>query len=51
MAPDFIPTNVPTCSGSMFVSGFQIVGGGKIGWYVDHRHADKCFDVDVTILP
>ena len=50
-APDFIPSNVPTCSGSEFVSGFQIVGGGKISWYVDHRHAGKCFNVDVTVLP
>lgn len=29
-APDLIPSNVPTCSGANFVSGFQIVGGGKI---------------------
>ena len=51
LAPDLIPSNVPTCSGSEFVSGFQILGGGKISWYVDHRHKDKCFDVDVNVLP
>jgi len=51
LAPDLIPSNVPTCSGSKFVSGFQIVGGGEISWYVDNSKKDECFDVDVNILP
>lgn len=50
-APDLIASNVPTCSGADFVSGFQIVGGGKITWYVEHSKKDECFDVDVTVLP
>lgn len=51
LAPDLIPSNVPTCSGSTFVSGFQIVGNGQIDWYVEARKADNCFDVPVTVLP
>ena len=50
LAPDLIPSNVPTCDGD-FVSGFQIVGGGAIEWYADAQHQDRCFDVDVTFLP
>ena len=51
LAPDFIPSNVPTCSGSKFVSGFQILGGGKISWYADASKKDECFDGDITFLP
>ena len=50
LAPDLIPSNVPTCDGD-FVSGFQIVGGGAIEWYADAHHQDRCFDVQVTFLP
>ena len=50
LAPDLIPSNVPTCDGD-FVSGFQIVGGGGIEWYADAHHQDRCFDVQVTFLP
>ena len=50
-APDLIPSNVPTCSGSKFVSGVQVIGNGGIKWYVEHSKKDECFDVDVTVLP
>ena len=51
LAPDLHTTNIQTCNTSRFVSGFKIVGGGKITNYIDHRHKDVCFDVDVTVLP
>lgn len=51
LAPDLIPSNVPTCGGSKFVNGFQILGGGEISWFVEHSKKDECFDVDVTVLP
>lgn len=51
LAPDLIPSNVPTCSGSKFVNGFQILGGGEISWFVEHSKKDECFDLDVTVLP
>ena len=51
LAPDLIPSNVPTCSGSKFVSGFQILGGGKITWYVESRYASECFNGNVIVLP
>ena len=50
-APDLIPSNVPTCSGSKFVSGVQVLGNGGIQWYVEHSKKDECFNVDVTVLP
>ena len=50
-APDLIPSNVPTCSGSKFVSGVQVLGNGGIQWFVEHSKKDECFNVDVTVLP
>ncbi len=50
-APDLIISNVPTCDGSVFVSGFQIIGGGGVEWYADAQHEGTCFNVDVTFLP
>lgn len=50
-APDLIPSNVPTCNGSKFVNGFQILGGGEIKWFVEHSKKDECFDMNVTVLP
>ena len=50
-APDLIPSNVPTCDTSKFVSGFQIIGNGEIKYYADYAKRDECFNVDVTILP
>ena len=50
-APDLIPSNVPTCDTSKFVSGFQIIGNGEINYYADYSKRDECFNVDVTILP
>ena len=50
-APDLIISNVPTCDGSNFVSGFQIIGDGGVEWYADAQHAGKCFNMDVTFLP
>ena len=50
-APDLIISNVPTCDGSIFVSGFQIIGGGGVEWYADAQHEGTCFNMDVTFLP
>ena len=51
LAPDLIPSNVPTCSGSKFVSGVQVLGNGGIQWFVENSKKDECFNVDVTVLP
>lgn len=51
LAPDLNPSNVPTCSGSKFVNGFQIVGNGQIKYYTEASKQNECFDVDVTFLP
>ena len=50
-APDLIPSNVPTCGGSKFVSGFQIVGNGGVTWYTDAKNQSECFDGNVHFLP
>lgn len=51
IAPDLLPSNVPTCSGSKFVNGVQVLENGGITWYVEHTKKDECFSVDVTVLP
>ena len=51
LAADFIPSNVPTCDTSKFVSGFQIIANGEVKYYADYAKRDECFNVDVTILP
>jgi hypothetical protein len=50
-APDLHQTNIATCSGSKFVSGLKVVGGGEIKLYVDEVNKDECFPGDVTVLP
>lgn len=49
--PDLIMSNVPTCDGSTFVNGFQIIGNGQVQWFVENSKKDLCFNSDVTVLP
>jgi len=51
--PDLIPSNVPTCVSSTFVSGVQVLMGGDIKYFAEASKQDHCFNEedDVSFLP